>query len=95
MSNSALVSSTGPFYTTFWSNKNGSTKDESFEGQFVAWRPKKLKNFEKILGWIKLVTKKPTGIGVWLDFSIFLAFMAHIGLQKACPLYSHPFLIKK
>ena len=33
---------------------------------------KKLKNFEKILGWIKLVTKKPTGIGVWLDFSIFV-----------------------
>ena len=50
---------------------------------------------KKILGWIKLVTKKPTGIGVWLDFSIFLAFMAHIGLQKACPLYSHPLLIQK
>ena len=95
MSNSALVSSTGPFYTTFWSNENGSTKDEPFEGQYVPKRPKKLKNFEKILGWIKLVTKKPTGIGVWLDFSIFLAFMAHIGLQKTCPLYSHPLLIKK
>ena len=56
---------------------------------------KKLKNFEKILEWIKLVPKEPTGIGVWLDFSIFLAFMAHIGLQKACPLYSHPLLIQK
>ena len=66
MSNSALVSSIGPFYTTFWSNKNGSTKDEPFEGQYVPWRPKK--NWiilKKILGWIKLVTKKPTGIGVW------------------------------
>ena len=47
MSNSALVSSIGPFYTTFWSNENGSTKDEPFEGQYVPWRPKKIEEFWK------------------------------------------------
>ena len=95
MSNSALVSSIGPIYTTFWSNENGSQKTSLLKVNMYHKGQKKLKNFEKILGWIKLVTKKPTGIGVWLDFSIFLAFMAHIGLQKAYPLYSHPLLIKK
>ena len=31
-------------YTTLWSNENGSTKDEPFEGQYVQWRVKELKN---------------------------------------------------
>ena len=72
MSNSALVSSIGPFFTTFWSNENGSTKDEPFEGQYVPWWPKKIEEIRKtILRWIRLVIKKPTRFGVWLNFSIF------------------------
>ena len=44
MSNFALGSSIGPFYTTFWSKEDESTKDKPFEGQYVVQTSQLLKN---------------------------------------------------